>query len=173
LAITVVIFAIGLVSIILFAIKGKDLAVEAGGFIGKFNATFSMAVVIFAILVLYSWANMANPVSIERVAGLNGEAAIRYADLQDRNSEGVRFVGLGGLGDSITGHFEQLYLAFVNSEAPNVANVSLTEATMFVDLAVKLTALRENADFEPNLFSGRPDFYDLKKVIEQAYEKLP
>ena len=70
-------------------------------------------------------------------------------------------------------HFEQLYLAFVNSEAPNVANVSLTEATMFVDLAVKLTALRENADFEPNLFSGRPDFYDLKKVIEQAYEKLP
>lgn len=171
LAISVIIFGIGIIAIVIFAWKGKEMAVETGGLIGRINASLNMAIFVFAILVAYAWANMANPISVELSQDDGRGGDVIYAGPLGGNNAAVtgRFIGLGGLGDQVTGHFQQLFVPFANSQRPRATSISASEAAMLVDLAVKLTALRERGEFEPDLFSGLPDFYDVQRTIEAAY----
>jgi hypothetical protein len=154
LSMTGAVYLLGLFAILYFGLKGTKFAIKGGvnapGVTANIATSFSLTVLIFMTLVLYSWANMANPISV-------GEQTDR-----------APFKGIGGNETLVTGYFRQLFEIYAAQN--NSQTVGYPDAEKLLNLSLKLDKLRENPNFEPDLFVKNLSFDTIANIIEDAFD---
>ncbi|MEM1274081.1 MAG: hypothetical protein AAGF88_09700 [Pseudomonadota bacterium] len=168
LAMTGIIFAIGLFAI--WAYRKEIVQVQGNGLFG-INTQLNLVLVIFAIMVAYAWANMANPISVERdVSPVPFSAPLQqYAD----GSGTVRVIGLGENAADIGGYTQSLAGTFLREHTPPRTTLSVQEARIMATLATQLDALRRiDPQFETDLFNRDLTFNEIRELIENGFGSI-